>query len=1058
MDNCDKQLIIREISRCSPLGKLVKELLNYKLVFPKMQTLNQTNLKISLLVALIAAVLSMSCSSTPFYEDCKQGDVILTGLFSIHGKTVNDECDTTLNVQALANAEAMVYAIEQVNKDAYLLPNITLGYRIFDTCGIPSRANAIVFSIVMENALKERVQVLNTTRDERTRVYNLLWPGNQSSTEPIAVVIGPGDSASSVVVASMLQVGSLPQISPSSTSDELNQSYFKTFFRTVPPDSQQAKAISDIIEYFKWTYIAVIGSDSSYGRYGVRALENEAHERSTYCIHSIEYFPPSNYENKIQRIVAKLKKATNVKIIVLWAGGISSIHYVFQESYKQQLFGRTWIAPDGWSDTTSLFTTKYAAVIGGFIGTTFRHFDVPDFEKNLLLLNSSSRRSQDNMWWREFWKGVNDCSQFSWKGCGGKLTNINEDLLSVMRTTTWAYVIDAVQAAAHAIDSVYHCQLDHRNLSQVVCLPKENSILSTNVLRALAKIKFQGLTGSISFNKNGDSLRSAAYNIVNLQFVRKGTPMLKNVGTWDRAFKERLQLKRDLLVWKNGSKVVPTSRCSDLCPPGTRQSPIVACCWECIPCPPGSVSKGYSSTNCTECEIDEKSNHDNTKCEALPLDNLTLKDGRGIGLLVTAGIGVILTLFTLGVFVKYRHTPVVKSSNPELSYVYLFSMLVAFFSTGLLTFGLTPFSCTANLLLSTVYYNVCVSILFLKTTRLLHVFRFQAIATSRSHCFYNTRYQFAVLVVLNLLPVVLNTILLIFEPPLVRVKIVQLQYKILECKSNGTTTGIIIICSIYAYELVLSALVAYYAFRARKLPSNFNETKYIAFIMYIQLTTWGATIAIFTSVWAGSFRTMLYCLVQLCSAYSFLLCIFTPKLYIILRHPEKNTPDYVKATVTRNTMKRSFANSLSGLDLVITSAERSSSSRSETLPTTLSSNGAPASVAKSENTNSKKRVPRRVTWDSHMTINDVITERGVLNNLQIANGIRTSTGHVKGMSLGIPEENTNEETSNVVHSRERSVDNAFCNAAISGDSWKGTMGMRTGLTGYYKPEAQDTRL
>lgn len=93
-----------------------------------------------------------------------------------------------------------------------------------------------------------------------------------------------------------------------------------------------------------------------------------------------------------------------------------------------------------------------------------------------------------------------------------------------------------------------------------------------------------------------------------------------------------------------------------------------------------------------------------------------------------------------------------------------------------------------------------------------------------------------------------------------------------------------------------------------------------------------------------------------------------------------------------------------------------------------------------------------------MTINDVITERGVLNNLQIANGIRTSTGHVKGMSLGIPEENTNEETSNVVHSRERSVDNAFCNAAISGDSWKGTMGMRTGLTGYYKPEAQDTRL
>lgn len=183
----------------------------------------------------------------------------------------------------------MVYAVEQVDKDAHLLPNITLGYRIFDTCGIPSRANAIVFSFVLKNALKERIRMLNTTRDERARAFNLLWPGNQTSTEPIAAVIGPGDSASSVVVASMLQVGNLPQISPSSTSDELSQSYYKTFFRTVPPDNQQAKAISDIIEYFKWTYIAVIGSDSSYGRYGVRALENEAHKNNTYCIHSTDY-------------------------------------------------------------------------------------------------------------------------------------------------------------------------------------------------------------------------------------------------------------------------------------------------------------------------------------------------------------------------------------------------------------------------------------------------------------------------------------------------------------------------------------------------------------------------------------------------------------------------------------------------------------------------------------------------------------------------------------------------------------------------------------------------
>ena len=1011
-----------------------------------MQTLNPTTIKISLLVALIVPVISRSCSKKPFYEDCKEGDVLLIGLFSFHDKTVNDECDTILNVQALASAEAMVYAIEQVNKNPYLLPNITLGYRIFDTCGIPSRANAMAFSFVIDNVLNERMHLLNITRDEWT-------PGNQISSRPIAVVIGPTDSASSVVVASMLQVGNLPQISPSSTSDELSQSYYRTFFRTVPPDSQQAKAISDIIEYFNWTYIAVISSDSSYGRYGVRALEQEAQQLNTYCIHSIEYFPPSNYENKIQRIVEKLKKATNVKVIVLWAGDISSIHYVFHESYKQQLFDRTWIAPDGWSETTSLFTPKYSAVIGGFIGTTFRHFNVSSFEKKLLLFNSSSLRSQDSRWWREFWQSINNCSRLAWKGCREKLTIINEDLLSVMRTTTLAYVIDAVQAAAHAIDSVYRCQHNHSNLSQVMRLATKHDIRSTDVLRSLSKIQFQGLTGSVSFNENGDSLRSAAYDIVNLQFVPRGyTPMLKRVGTWDRAFKDRLQLNRASLVWKNGSKIVPTSRCSEFCPPGTRQSAAMACCWECIPCPSGTVSASYSSTNCTECEADEKTNDDSTKCEPLPLDNLTINDGRGIALMVTAGIGIILALFMFGVFVKYRNTPVVKSSSLELSCAYLFSIVVAFFTVSLLTFGLTPFSCTANLLFNTVYFNVCVSILFLKTTRLIHVFKFQTVSSSRSLWFYNTRYQFAALGALNLLPVVLNIIFLVIEPPMVRVKIVPLQYKILACKSDVTTIGIVVNCTIYAYQLILSVLVAYYAFRARKLPSNFNETKYIAFIMYIQLTTCVTTIAIYTSIRAGSLRTILHCLVQLCSAYSFLLCIFAPKLFIILRHPEKNTPDFVKAAVARDTMERSLGNSLYGLHLLVPSAERS---RSETSSTTLSSNSA---MAKNENKNANKRVPRRVTWDSRMTTNEIITERDIRdNNLQMTNGIRSLAGHVKGIcQSGITDENTNGESS-VVQSQKHDADYAFSNVAISED-WKGTVDMRATSTDYHKPEAQDTRL
>lgn len=55
----------------------------------------------------------------------------------------------------------------------------------------------------------------------------------------------------------------------------------------------------------------------------------------------------------------------------------------------------------------------------------------------------------------------------------------------------------------------------------------------------------------------------------------------------------------------------------------------------------------------------------------------------------------------------------------------------------------------------------------------------------------------------------------------------------MECKSNGIILGIVIICSIYVYEFVLFVLVVYYVFRVRKLLFNFNEIKYVIFIMYI---------------------------------------------------------------------------------------------------------------------------------------------------------------------------------------------------------------------------------
>ena len=48
---------------------------------------------------------------------------------------------------------------------------------------------------------------------------------------------------------------------------------------------------------------------------------------------------------------------------------------------------------------------------------------------------------------------------------------------------------------------------------------------------------------------------------------------------------------------------------------------------------------------------------------------------------ITLLLGIILTIITTLVFIKYNHTPVVKSSSRELSYTILIGISLCFLST-----------------------------------------------------------------------------------------------------------------------------------------------------------------------------------------------------------------------------------------------------------------------------------------------------------------------------------------------------------------------------------------
>lgn len=84
----------------------------------------------------------------------------------------------------------MIFAIEKINRDNHLLPNIILGYKIYDSCSTPL------------HALRTAMELMG----EREKGGDTYCQGR------VPVVIGDGGSTLSIMVAHFLGVFQLPQV------------------------------------------------------------------------------------------------------------------------------------------------------------------------------------------------------------------------------------------------------------------------------------------------------------------------------------------------------------------------------------------------------------------------------------------------------------------------------------------------------------------------------------------------------------------------------------------------------------------------------------------------------------------------------------------------------------------------------------------------------------------------------------------------------------------------------------------------------------------------------
>ena len=103
----------------------------------------------------------------------------------------------------------------------------------------------------------------------------------------------------------------------------------------------------------------------------------------------------------------------------------------------------------------------------------------------------------------------------------------------------------------------------------------------------------------------------------------------------------------------------------------------------------------------------------------------------------------------------------------------------------------------------------------------------------------------------------------------------------------------------FGYPIFLLIICTIYAILTRKIPEAFNESKYIGFTMYTTCIIWLAFVPIYFSTANNiEIRLATMCFSVSLSATVSLVCLFTPKMYIILAHPERNVRQSMMASKT----------------------------------------------------------------------------------------------------------------------------------------------------------------
>ncbi|XP_060548624.1 vomeronasal type-2 receptor 26-like [Pantherophis guttatus] len=193
------------------------------------------------------------------------------------------------------------FAVSEVNRNGDLLPNITLGFHIYDNHQTERNSSLISLSLLS--------------------THGQMVPGYKCGMKnPLLSVIGSGNPKSSRQMASIFSIFKVPQLSVGFDFSQGDRKDYPSFFRINPNEIHQYVGLVQLLLYFQWNWIGLIPSESDSGKHFISTLMPMLKEKEI-CLAFPEIF---NYDVAVIKVAGPLilKMFQEAEVITLFGDSI----------------------------------------------------------------------------------------------------------------------------------------------------------------------------------------------------------------------------------------------------------------------------------------------------------------------------------------------------------------------------------------------------------------------------------------------------------------------------------------------------------------------------------------------------------------------------------------------------------------------------------------------------------------------------------------------------------------------------------------------------------------